>query len=247
LPAKLTLAYTLIAVLFMVALFLTGSRAGVGSFLLGMIVVASVFFFKNKKIFYVFISGLIIVVSLSAVFKASVFVEFSKKMQSDGLLADRIELWKYAYAAGRENIWFGLGTGNYQNISNEQIETWVQDRGWPEFFDQNDHRWHSHAHNIYLQVFVDRGILGILGLVLFFVMWLATLLYGLKSIPQAQAANEVIMLSSLCVIVVLNSMGMVINTFHHEPAMLASLLFGLAINQLNTVERKNHQRQGFNQ
>jgi len=219
--------YAVSSLILLIALYLTGSRAGVGSFLIGMIFVMLGMFVRNKKIFLASLGVLSAVVISSVLFESSVYVEQVEEVKANEFLPIRIELWKYAYVAGMENPFFGLGTGNYESVTNQEIAEWAQEQGRGDLFDAENMHWHSHAHNIYVQAFVDRGLMGVIGLLLFLFLWFISMIIAWIKSRQNEEDRSFWVVANFSLIVVITSMGTVIDSFHHEPAMLVALFFGL--------------------
>ena len=73
-------------------------------------------------------------------------------------VVERIAHWEAAISMAQENLWFGVGIGNYAAAYPDHLVP-----GWFEPL--------GHAHNIYLNVFAEMGFIGVLGYAL---IWLPT-------------------------------------------------------------------------
>ena len=150
------------------------------------------------------------------------------------VLSQRDKIWQKAFEVARLNPLLGIGNGNWNSITIDQIKSSVESRG--EIFDAEKFTMeHPHPHNIYLSNLVDRGILGLIIFLIFMLIWLITLINSYKKCNQDSKAMLFIM-GSFSAWTTIFGIGFVNTTFHHENALLA--LFFLSLH-LNYLRQKN--------
>lgn len=92
----------------------------------------------------------------------------------------RITMWRFAWQAGLENIWFGIGPDLYhpwlvqQAVSNPVL---------------NDVTRYTHSHNEWLDVFSKTGVVGVIAVALFFAIPLRALYRFKPAEPDAACAR----------------------------------------------------------
>ena len=146
------------------------------------------------------------------------------------VLAQRDKIWRKALEVARLNPLLGIGNGNWNSITIDQIKSSVESRG--EIFDAEKFKMdHPHPHNIYLSNLVDRGILGFITFLSFMFIWLITLIKSYKKFNQDSKAMLFIM-GSFSAWMSIFGIGFVNTTFHHENALLALFFLGLHLNYL---------------
>ena len=150
------------------------------------------------------------------------------------ILAQRDKIWQKAFEVARLNPLLGIGNGNWNSITIDQIKSSVESRG--EIFDAEKFNIEqSHPHNIYLSNLVDRGILGFIIFLSFMFIWLIILINSYKKCNQDSKAM-LFVISSFSAWAIIFGIGFVNTTFHHENALLA--LFFLSLH-LNYLRQKN--------
>jgi O-antigen ligase len=146
------------------------------------------------------------------------------------VLSQRDKIWQKAFEVARLNPLLGIGNGNWNSITIDQIKSSVESRG--EIFDAEKFTMeHPHPHNIYLSNLVDRGILGFIIFLSFMLIWLITLINSYKKYNQDSKAMLFIM-GSFSAWATIFGIGFVNTTFHHENALLALFFLGLHLNYL---------------
>ena len=150
------------------------------------------------------------------------------------VLSQRDKIWGKAFEVARLNPLLGIGNGNWNSITIDQIKSSIESRG--EIFDAEKLKMeHPHPHNIYLSNLVDRGILGFIIFLNFMLIWLIKLINSYKKCNQDSKAMLFIM-GSFSAWATIFGIGFVNTTFHHENALLA--LFFLSLH-LNYLRQKN--------
>lgn len=188
---------------------------------------------KKIKIAALFIYGALIIAMF---FNDSAIVTKQTNMQrSNNILADRNLLWNTAIEARKFYPLLGIGNGNWKKISEDQIQKSVESRG--EFFEKKKYRTDaSHAHNLYLMALVERGILGLISLLLIQFSWLILIIKSYSNLKSSnQGAN--LWWASLGAWSFTFINGLVNSTFHHENAILALLILGLHISFFKSKQK----------
>ena len=156
------------------------------------------------------------------------------------VLSQRDKIWGKAFEVARLNPLLGIGNGNWNSITIDQIKSSIESRG--EIFDAEKLKMeHPHPHNIYLSNLVDRGILGFIIFLNFMLIWLIKLINSYKKCNQDSKAMLFIM-GSFSAWATIFGIGFVNTTFHHENALLALFFLGLHLNYL----RQKNQLKLFN-
>lgn len=213
------------------ALIMTGSRAGFGAFIFALLAIITIEYSKNTKLYLLFITIPVILVLIAFLFRLEVVYEFYEEFTSGNFLKIRLELWKYALIAGMKYPWFGLGAGNYDAVTAEQILQWAKDLNLEVAFGITEKQyWHSHAHNIFLQAFVDRGIVGVVLLMSILLAWLIEIIKGYRHYTFSRRPDLFfIWFSNLGALITVVLTGFVVTGFHHENGLFAMFLLGLLV------------------
>ncbi len=155
--------YSLISVLIIINIVLTGSRNAIIGVALGAVILAIVFSWK-----LIFIIGPVAVISLFIPKISHRILDIANSSQN----ASRIYLWKTALKMIKEHPILGVGNGNYVSL----YDTYV--KKYPEL----KYPWFTHrpSHNSYLKVTSELGILGIISFV-------CMLIFSLLRVKQVAA------------------------------------------------------------
>ncbi|CAI3159809.1 hypothetical protein MWMV17_MWMV17_03229 [Acinetobacter calcoaceticus] len=159
----------------LILLFLTLARAAIFSVLIG-----SIFFyiFSNVKIYLkVSILALFALLILALIFISQYGEMFVAKLDSAGL-SYRDVIWADALDKFNQNLFFGVGLGNYQFISGGHVYS---------------------THNLYLFFLVSLGILGVSSFIL-------VVLFFLKKLVERivfYRSDKTILIFSSCVVAIL--------------------------------------------
>jgi len=183
---------------------------------------------KLKKMLLVLLS--IFLISIVFIKPIATIEKHIADQNNNDVLASRDKLWRAAFEIARLNPLLGIGGGNWNQITIDQIKTSVESRG--EVFNNDTFavEFH-HPHNIYLSNLVDRGVLGLITFLSFMFIWLITLIKSYKKFNQDSKAMLFIM-SSFSAWMSIFGIGFVNTTFHHENALLALFFLGLHLSYL---------------
>ncbi len=192
------------------ALVVEGSRAG----LLGTFIPLLLTFFitkgyKNKKLLYLL--GIIIIISLITLFNNK--YAFDKVQEGIFYSANRTSIWLGALKSfPDQNIFhmlFGMGAKNFHFIN---LQHYV-----PDF--ATIHK--GHAHNTYITFLLEKGIVGLLGYLIF-------LLGVFKDLWQSNKTN-LLKIIALNIFLLNLIISLVNTTFHDELSLLMVIVWALAI------------------
>jgi O-antigen ligase len=137
------------AVIQVSAVMATQSRGG----LLGLLVVLGLVVWKYRVR-----GGVLVIVGLVAVvgfaFAADALwqrVEVVAAFQQDDAITSRLQAWRVGWAIVLDRWWLGVGIGNFS-------------LAWPLYADSPGGKWFT-AHNAFIQIFGELGVMGFIGLV----------------------------------------------------------------------------------
>lgn len=182
----------------------------------------------------------IFLITITFIMPAPVIKKQITNQNNHDTLSQRDKIWQKAFEVARLNPLLGIGNGNWNSITIDQIESSVESRG--EIFDAEKFKMeYPHPHNIYLSNLVDRGILGFIIFLNFMLIWLIILINSYKKFNQDSKAMLFIM-GSFSAWTTIFGIGFVNTTFHHENALLALFFLGLHLNYL----RQKNQLKLFN-
>lgn len=100
----------------------------------------------------------------------------AEQRMDDTSIGLRLAFWRQAWADGQSNPWVGVGQSGYEQLQREAVAHGLMPAQAVEF---------NHAHNEWLDMFAKRGLLGVIGLLLFYAVPGALFWRGLR-----QQANQ---------------------------------------------------------
>ena len=134
-------------------------------------------------------------------------------------LLERLEYWRAGIQIAKENLLYGVGTGDVQQAFNSQYkvnQTQLQEDNW------------NRAHNMFLTMFITFGIIGGLYFVFFHLYYLVKNLQSDQIIPV------------LFMALILTSY-LVEDTLETQTAVtFFALFYGLFCSQIRTIEEENN-------
>ncbi len=149
-------------------------------------------------------------------------------IEAKELASRRPALAKVALLAAREYPVFGVGISNFAKIDPEVAARWQEKSG--QVFDPQDLYFSTHSHNLYFNTLAERGLTGLLPLLVF----LAGIgLALLRSRPAAASTSlQQTLWGAALGAWVITAVGGVFNTtLHHEHALIAMVVFGIWLAQ----------------
>ncbi len=140
------------------SMLISGSRGPILALVIGLATIA-IFMTKRKKstITYLIVGfGLFMTVGMMALYLSSSSIRLltdPTKLDSDMSALHRVIAWLKSIELIRNNIIIGIGTGGFQSVGN-QLFPWLPRNSY------------AYPHNIFLEIFAENGLLGLL--ILFF-------------------------------------------------------------------------------
>lgn len=149
-------------------------------------------------------------------------------------LAQRDLIWNRGLAAWREFPVFGTGMENYGHFAEADLQRWLARQGRP--YVKRDYAGSPHAHSLYLNTLVERGVIGLAALLAFLAV-VAAHLARLRPVFADGGATVALWFVGVSAWLVTVVIGFANTTLHHEHAMLAMLAFALALAARETPRR----------
>ncbi len=183
-----------------------------------------------KKIKAVAFALFAIILTLMPIMNAAIIQKQIAAQNTNNSLSDRDLVWNVSIEAARFYPILGVGNGNWNRITLEELKKSREERGVP--FDPANYRIDvGHSHSLYLTSLVERGIVGFIILITFMGVWLGTLIRSYHTLKTTSQGSYV-WGASLSAWIVTCGVGLVNSTFHHEHAILALAFLGLHLNYL---------------
>ena len=196
---------------------------GRGSWVAALLTIIVIFFFeKNKKKIISKIGLFVLPIALIFTLYSSNFLGFANRINSiyhdttgyfiennpQSSIGGRLEMWKAALLMSKENPIVGIGVNNFnfelhklidQGVISEHISTY------------------KHPHSEYLSNFIEKGIIGLLSLM---VIFLLPLKYSLKSLKPVDSNNPIFSIMVLAFVIFYLVYGIVNGVFDHQITTL---------------------------
>jgi O-antigen ligase len=183
-----------------------------------------------KKIKAIAFTLFAIVLGLMPLMNASIIQKQIANQNANNTLSDRDRVWNVSFEAARFYPIFGVGNGNWNRITLEDLKKSRAERDVP-FDEKNYAIQHGHSHSLYLTSLVERGVVGFIVLIVFMASWLVTLIRSYRKL-KTSTQGSYMWGASLSAWIVTCGVGFVNSTFHHEHAILALLFLGLHLGYL---------------
>ena len=216
--------------------FISLSRGAVGAMLVLTFFMSLAWSRKSKAIAAITMAMLITTMSIAYFGQMAVVTKYQSRMAADDVLSQRGEIWNVAVEAWKRYPLFGVGMTNYNQISMERVQQWVEASG--RTYVASNYLSYAHGHSLYFNTLAERGLFGLGVLVMLLSAWF----YGLlRYLPGVHAENMAWMLwgGSFSAWLVTVGAGTVSTTLHHEHAILSMLMLGIWLAYLG--RRMRHQ------
>lgn len=210
------------SLLVFVSIFVAASRAGVGAGVLALVVLALFWWRRSRLPMVITVAILVVTTAMSFLGGAEVFERHEANVHTGNTLAFRDRAWNLSIDTWKAHPLFGVGMDNFALVSRAQ----TGDR-YASLF--------PHAHSLYLNTLVERGLVGAVPVAIVIVAWPIALI---RRRPR-KVDGDLDWLAwgaALGAWVVTAVAGLVNTTLHHEHGLLAVLLLGL------WLARRTHQR-----
>jgi len=229
-------------VLLLAGLFLTGSRAAAVIAVLLLCVLATIASQVLRLGRAPWAGALLVIAVALALGGTSALQRQIQNSAVDNVLSQRDLIWNRGLTGWRATPWFGVGPDNYSQITERDLRTELALEG--KRYDPRDFEPAPHAHNLYVNTLVERGVVGLAALLAVLGVWgvqlwrhrpRAALPVADRSATPAIAdprqgaapADLVLWGASFSGWVVTVGIGMANTTLHHEHALLALITLGL--------------------
>lgn len=172
----------LLCALSMIALLFTGGRAGLGGWLLGLLIVIVL----GNAQYRAAIISVAILVSIF-IYNFSDAIPIFKRDDLADAYAFRYAIWQDAFAIFQDHPFFGIGLGNYANYVSlhNPDQYWISD---------NEITLYDHPESGYLKLLTEFGLIGFLAAMLFIVK---PIYGGIAMYFKTKDLSLVILVSSL--------------------------------------------------
>ena len=220
-----------VSTLVLVSLVVTASRGAIGAGLILLLVLASAWWPQTRVPLVSMACVVAVVVAAAIGFDTEVIRKQQFVEANQRVLQDRDAMWRYGFVAWERFPLFGVGMDNYSLITMDMVRDWRIQSG--KDYDEKSFERTPHAHNLFVNTLVERGIVGLAALAAVLLAWLVSLI---RNRPRSQADDRDWLIwggaASAWIMTVV--VGTVNTTLHHEHGMLATLLLGLWLsNQKN--------------
>lgn len=222
-PGRRTMALA-VSALVLVSLVVTASRGAIGAGLILLLALA-VAWWPRSRVPLVSMACVVAVVVAAAIWLESDVIRKQQDVEAQQrVLQDRDRMWRYGLVAWERFPLFGVGMDNYSLITMELVREWRIQSG-KDYVEERYERT-PHAHNLFVNTLVERGIVGFVALAAALLAWLVTLVRD-RPRPQGDDYDWFIWGGAAGAWIMTVAVGTVNTTLHHEHGMLAALLLGL--------------------
>lgn len=227
----------LLPIIFFVSIIIGQSRGVFGISLVRLSLI--ILLIPNpKKIKAIAFALFALILVLMPLMNAAIIQKQIANQNANNTLSDRDLVWNVSFEAARFYPVFGVGNGNWNRITLEDLKKSREERNVP-FDEKNYTIQYGHSHSLYLTSLVERGVSGFVVLIVFMGSWLITLIKSYRKL-KSSTQGSYLWGASLGAWIVTCGVGFVNSTFHHEHAILALLFLGLHLGYLKYLKIKAH-------
>jgi len=144
-------------------------------------------------------------------------VELLARLEEDVSVIERIKMWKGSILSVKDRPLLGIGPRNFRNLDHERYGFQRTDRPGRPWTD---------AHNLFLTVLAERGLLGFLSLIAFLVCYAYE---GIRRRPSKGLLGQALWHAALGSFITIVVAGMVNTTLHSEGATAFSSMTALML------------------
>jgi O-antigen ligase len=217
----LLIAFTL---LFYIGIVMSESRAAVlVSSLSALLLILLIPNDRNRKILWAFILAFsVVILFLAHTPVATKQIELTKQ---NNFLSFRDKVWNVPLEIYKSYPLLGIGMNNWKFITLDMLEESRKKKNL--VFDSNDYYLKAgHAHNLYLQCLLERGLVGLISMIGFAFFWSRELVLN-RNMLRNTPMGSYLWGGSLSALLVTFFIGFVNSTLHHEHGILACIFLGL--------------------
>lgn len=227
----------LLTSLFAVSIFVSASRGAVGVALLTTLILGFAWLRRSKYPLIMLLVAGTLLTGGAYMTKVEVVQKQEANVKAGIILSYRDVIWRTALVAWRKFPMFGVGMHNYNQISMDKVQTWLEESGKP--YVESEYGGISHAHSLYMNSLAERGLVGMTVLLSILLSWLYWLV---RFAPKGNDEDLAWALwgGSFSAWFVTVGVGLVNTTLHHEHAILSVMLLGM---WLAYLKLKHHPQQ----
>ena len=170
--------YTIVTLINLTALVLTFSRGGyLGLIASGLILFFLLFKYLNQRQkLLIVLASLLLIIAVVAIgpVRSRLLSSFDF---SEGSVSGRLEIWNQSLSVWLKNFWLGVGIGNYSYYLSPL----------------HSYRAPIYAHNTYLDIGVEMGILALLA-------WFSIFIYAIYKLSTLNIRHSVSSIQKMCII-----------------------------------------------
>jgi O-antigen ligase len=133
-------------------------------------------------------------------------------------------IWRTGLLAWQHYPWFGVGLGNYSEVSEKRVQGWLAAEG--RTAPPGHYVIWVHGHSLFVNSLTERGVIGVAPLLAVLVAWGVGLLRRRPAAGDSDLAWMVWGASASALGITVLA-GLLNTTLHHEHGILAVLLLGL--------------------
>jgi len=217
-------------VLMLAGLLVTGSRAAGGTAVLLLCLLAAICARVLGLGRAVLAGSLLVIAAGLLIGGTGAITRQIENAEKNNMLTERDLIWNRGLVAWRATPWFGVGPDNYSQINERDLRAQLAVEG--KTYNPKEFAGAPHAHNLYINTLVERGIVGLGALLAVLITWGMTLW---RRRPQAGMEPALLMLwcASFSGWLVTVLIGAVNTTLHHEHALLALMTLGLWLSAMS--------------
>lgn len=213
------------------AIVISASRGAVGVMFLFALILG-LCWLRRSRIPLLAMAGVGLILAATAYLtQVEVVRKQEGNIKAGNVLAYRDIIWNTSLVAWKQYPLFGVGMHNYNQISMDKVQTWVEASGNP--FVASEYGGISHAHSLYFNTLAERGLVGSAAVLAVLLAWLYWLIRRYP-VREADDLDWALWGASLSAWLMTTGIGFANTTLHHEHAILAVSLLGLWLASLRT-------------
>jgi len=151
-------------------------------------------------------------------------VGWSESFVGEGKISPREKIWSAAVLVWSEKPLLGRGYDQYKQVTPDLVQSVLLSRDEP--YDAGQFRFAGHAHNLYLNVLVEHGLVGVSATLLLLMVWLVAL-FKCFSVSRNNSFQLAFWLFSVCLLMLVLFGGGVTTTLRKETAFLVFVFLGV--------------------
>jgi O-antigen ligase len=210
--------------LMLIGLLITGGRAASAVSILLLLILAAIAARVLKLGRAAWAGALLVIAAGLLAGGTSALQRQIDNTEAHNMLTERDLIWNRGLVAWRATPWFGVGPDNYSQITQRDLRDELAAEGKPYVASQ--YAGAPHAHNLYINTLVERGVVGLAALAAVLIAW-GVLLLRYMPRPGMEPGLLALWSASFSGWLVTVVIGVANTTLHHEHALLALMTLGL--------------------